>query len=152
MSNSQSQVLQQRQEKAELLTSEGVPLYSNRYRPGATVADIRNRFKDQSKEDIEKIEETFAVAGRIMARRDYGKSVFFDIQDHSGRIQAYLQKNSVSPETFELFKKLDIGDIVGLSGRLFVTRTGELTIMVTSLELVTKSLSLWQRPLALGSR
>ena len=70
-------------------------------------------FDGQAAEDIEKIEDTYAVAGRIMARRDYGKSVFFDVKDQTGRIQAYLRKNAVSPETFELFKKLDIGDIVG---------------------------------------
>jgi lysyl-tRNA synthetase class 2 len=140
MSNSQSQVIQQRQEKADSLTNDGVPLYSNQYRPGTTVAEIRERVDGQTAEDIEKNEERYAVAGRVMARRDYGKSVFFDVKDQSGRIQAYLRKNAVSPETFELFKKLDIGDIVGLSGRLFITKTGELTIMVEALELVTKSL------------
>ncbi|MDY6852093.1 MAG: amino acid--tRNA ligase-related protein, partial [Thermodesulfobacteriota bacterium] len=140
MSVDQSQVVKQRKEKAVALQSQGRNLHPNHFRPKDSIAGIRDKCGESSAEELAGVEESFVLAGRIMARRDYGKSVFFDIKDHSGRIQAYLRKNQVPAEEFNLFKKLDIGDIVGLEGRVFRTKTNELTIMVTSLELVSKSL------------
>jgi lysyl-tRNA synthetase class 2 len=79
-----------------------------------------------------------------MARRDYGKSVFFDLTDASGRIQVYLRRQSGAEAALDLFKKLDLGDLVGARGRLFKTKTGELTLLPDHLELVTKAL--WPLP------
>ncbi len=135
----ESNLIKQRHEKAFGLRDEGQELFPNHFRPGTEIAELKRRFGQAEDDVFEKLEEVFCLAGRILAKRDYGKSVFFDISDHSGRIQAYIRRQDVDDETFRLFKKLDIGDIVGLEGRLFRTRTKELTIMTTSLELVTKS-------------
>ena len=121
------------------LRDEGVRLFPNTFRPRHSIGEIRERCEGLDAEQLESAEDNVVIAGRIMARRDYGKSVFFDVTDHSGRIQAYLRKNAISPELFDLFKKLDIGDIIGLEGRVFRTRTGELTIMTSRFELVSKS-------------
>ncbi|MBW2091238.1 MAG: lysine--tRNA ligase [Deltaproteobacteria bacterium] len=136
----ESNVLKQRREKALDLQTEGLNLYPNSFRPRTGISELHARFGQADAADLEQVEEVFHLAGRIMARRDYGKSIFFDIQDHSGRIQAYIRKQDVKSETFDLFKKLDIGDIVGLDGRIFRTKTRELTLLVSSLELITKSL------------
>jgi len=140
MIDQQSNVLSQRREKAKALEEQGVKLYPNHFRPKHVVSELGERFDQATEETLAQVEETFCLAGRIMARRDYGKSVFFDIRDHSGRIQAYAQKNRISAEQFNLLKKMDIGDLIGIEGRIFRTRTGELTILVAHLELVTKSI------------
>lgn len=137
---SQSQVIQQRRQKAEALQEQGVKLFPNTYRPVNTASELRERFQDVAGEELEKIEDVFSLAGRIMAKRDYGKSLFFDLKDHTDRIQAYIRKNDVPDDVFKLIKKMDIGDIVGVEGRVVKTKTGELTIMLSHGELVTKSL------------
>ena len=93
-------------------------------------------------EELEKITERFTLAGRLMAVRDFGKGAFISIQDRKGRLQAFLRKNQLGEKTFSLFKRLDIGDIVWIAGRVFKTRTGELTIDVeeNGLRLLSKSL------------
>ncbi|UQZ89486.1 lysine--tRNA ligase [Deltaproteobacteria bacterium Smac51] len=139
-----SPVIKARFDKAKELADGGLKLYPNTFRPEHKIAGLRERFSGLEHDDFEKMEDVFTIGGRIMARRDYGKSTFFDITDPSGRMQVYINKQSVDGETFAMFKKLDIGDLVGLSGRLFKTKTGELTIMANKLELVTKSL--WPLP------
>ena len=139
-----SPVIRARFDKARELADSGLNLYPNTFRPAHKIAEIAARFADTDHDAFETMEDIFEVAGRIMARRDYGKSVFFDLVDSTGRMQIYIRKQSVPEETFTLFKKLDIGDLVGLSGRLFKTKTGELTIMASALELVTKGL--WPLP------
>jgi len=134
------QVIKQRIEKAMALRAEGVKLYPNSFRPRISIGQVRAGFDRLSDEQLSGQDHDFIVAGRIMARRDHGKTTFFDVKDHSGQIQAYVHKNHLSPDQFQLFKKLDIGDIIGLKGSLFRTKTGELTINVSELELVTKSL------------
>ncbi|MDR0882168.1 MAG: lysine--tRNA ligase [Candidatus Adiutrix sp.] len=142
--NEAGPVIQARFDKARELAESGVNLYPNTFRPEHRTAALRERFGHLEHDDFETLADVFTVAGRIMARRDYGKSAFFDLADSSGRMQAYLRKQGVDEETFNLFKKLDLGDIVGLSGRLFKTKTGELTLLVSRLELVTKGL--WPLP------
>lgn len=139
-----SPVIKARFEKAGELADGGARLYPNTFRPKHKIADLAAEYSGLDHDAFETLEDVFTLAGRIMARRDYGKSVFFDISDPTGRMQAYIRKQSVDEETFALFKKLDIGDIVGLSGRIFKTKTGELTILVSGLELVTKGL--WPLP------
>ena len=139
-----SQVLQDRLNKGLDLAKSGVDLYPNTFRPKHKAALLVERFAEFDEEALTAIEETFVLAGRMMARRDYGKSVFFDIMDSSGKIQAYIRKQSVTEDVYNLFKQLDIGDIVGFSGKIFKTKTGELSILVNDLELVTKGL--WPLP------
>jgi len=136
----ENSVIMKRQDKAAQLKSGGLNLYPNHFRPANRIAELRARFADIDGPALEKMEDIFVVAGRIMARRDYGKSVFFDVLDDGAGIQAYLRRQDITPEDYELFKNLDIGDIVGLRGRVFRTRSGELTLLVNGLELVTKSL------------
>ena len=94
--------------------------------------------------ELDRLEELqslkFTIAGRVMAIRSFGKAAFIQVQDRSGdRLQAHLEKRMVGPEAYDLFKKLDVGDFVGLAGPLFRTRTNELTLRVENLALVTKS-------------
>ena len=140
MEEQQSQVIKQRREKADELKNEGASLFPNRYRPDTHISDLRDRFEQMSGEELEQVADNFSVAGRIMARRDYGKSAFIDLKDSTGLIQVYVRKNDIPQERFALFKKLDIGDIIGVTGRIFKTRTNELTLVANDLELVTKSL------------
>lgn len=134
-----SNVLKSRREKAEALKKEGHNLFPNSHRPGHKISDLILRFENTPVEDFDKIEDKFSIAGRMMSRRKHGKTTFFDIRDHSGQIQICLSKNHVAPEVEGLFSKLDIGDLMGITGRAFRTRRGELTIMVETIELVTKS-------------
>ena len=139
-----SPVIRARFDKAGELAASGGRLYPNTFRPRHKIANLRARFGQLAHDDFETLAEVFTLAGRVMARRDYGKSVFFDLADATGRIQAYLRRQSIDEDTYTLFKKLDLGDLVGVSGRLFKTKTGELTILPSSLELVTKGL--WPLP------
>jgi lysyl-tRNA synthetase class 2 len=120
------------------------PIYPNTFRPQDQAGAIREELGEKTAEELESLSAVKVVAGRLMAKRDYGKSTFYDLLDPSGRIQLYLRREKVSPECFELAKQLDIGDLVGGSGRVFKTKTGELTILLDELELVTKGL--WPLP------
>ena len=93
------------------------------------------------KEKFEELEgKTVKIAGRIMSRRDMGKANFIDLMDGKGRIQCYIRINDIGEEVFEEYKKWDIGDIVGVTGMVFRTRRGEISVHVYEIELLTKSL------------
>ncbi len=134
-----SDLIRKKREKIESMKSEGIALYPNDVRVTATTENILNRFGDIDKEALDQVEERFALAGRIMAVRNFGKSAFINVQDRGGKIQAYVAKNKVGDDTYSLFKKLDIGDIVSFEGKPFKTRTGELTIEADTLRLLSKS-------------
>jgi len=82
----------------------------------------------------------YTVAGRIMARRDFGKAAFIQLQDRSGRLQIYVARDEIGEDAFNVFRKLDVGDIVGVVGKPFRTKTGELSLRASVLRLLTKSL------------
>ncbi len=132
-------VLKQRYEKALSLEQEGIELFPNDFRKDTDIARLREKYEHLNGEDLDNIGERFTIAGRIMAIRSFGKATFAHIQDHSGKIQIFLQKKVLGNEKYSLFKKLDIGDIIGVKGKLFKTRTGELTLDVKEFYLVTKS-------------
>ncbi|MEW5897576.1 MAG: lysine--tRNA ligase [Bacillota bacterium] len=88
-------------------------------------------------------DQEVAVAGRLMARRMHGKTTFADLQDLSGRIQIYLRLNDLGEDAYTLFGKLDLGDILGVTGKVFKTRMGEVTIAVQKFVLLAKSLRVW---------
>ena len=138
----ESELIKKRIEKIEALKADGVDLYPNDARVGDTTSSISERFGRMTPEELEKVTERFTLAGRMMAVRDFGKGAFISIQDRTGRLQAFLRKNQVGEKTFALFKKLDVGDIVWVAGRVFKTRTGELTIDVegNGLRLLSKSI------------
>lgn len=137
---SESELLKTRREKIENLKADGIDLYPNDVEITATTEDVIDRLGDLDNEDLEKIEDKFTLAGRIIAVRNFGKAAFINIQDRKGRIQAYVKKNIVGDDNYSLFKKLDVGDIVSVAGRVFKTKTGELTVQAEFVRLLSKAL------------
>ncbi len=124
---------EQRLKNMELFREAGIDPFGGRFETSGCIADVRELHDEKSENKVH-----VKAAGRITAFRIMGKSVFADIRDSSGRIQVYAKKDEV--ERFDLFKKLDLGDFIGVEGPLFVTRTEELTIRVCSYELLGKAL------------
>jgi lysyl-tRNA synthetase class 2 len=134
------ELTQQRIQKLEALRKDGIDPFPNNFRATHTSKDILEAFGSVSDEVLKSLDQKFCLTGRIMAIRDFGKASFIHIQDRKGRIQAYIQKNAVGEEAFQLFKTFDIGDFIGLEGKVFRTKTGELTIQVEAFGLLVKSL------------
>ena len=130
---------QQRLKKLNELKKEGINPYPNNFRVDTTTKQIRDAFGEMSKEELEQAEDRYTLAGRLMSIRNFGKAAFFHLQDRSGKLQAFIQKKSDN-DFFQLFKKLDIGDFVGIKGNPFRTKTDELTLQVKQLCLLSKSL------------
>jgi len=135
-----STLLEVRRKKLEECTREGSNPFPNDFTVSHTTEQLRKRFEQVEPGELEQIEEEFSLAGRVMSLRNFGKAAFIHIQDRTGTIQAYLQKDVLGDDDFTLAKKLDVGDFVGIQGRVFVTRTQELTIKVGQLQLLVKSL------------
>ncbi len=135
-----STVTEDRLKKAQQLVDAGINLYPSGYRPDLSVADAVERYGHMDGEVLEKESVPTKMAGRIMARRDFGKASFIHIKDRTGCIQVYVRKDKVADEKFKIFKLLDIGDIIGVSGSFFHTRTNELTLLADGLELLAKSM------------
>ena len=133
-----SELLLQRRRKVDVLWEAGINPYPNDYRPSHTSADLAVAYGD--KQTIEDNPQIFVVAGRIIARRSFGKAAFVQLQDRKGRMQLYVKKDAIGDEPFEAFETFDIGDIIGATGVPFRTKTGELSLHVTQLRLLTKSL------------
>ncbi len=129
-----------RQEKEKALRDLGIETYPQDRGPYATTEDVEKRFGAVPHDELEKGEERLSVAGRIMAFRDFGKSAFMHIQDRKGRLQVYVRKDVLKTPGYDVFKKFDICDIVGVRGKVFKTKTGELTILAEDMKLLTKSL------------
>ena len=128
-----------RQEKLKTLREQG-NAYPNDFQMDAWAKPLAEQYGAHSKEALEETTVEVAVAGRMMLRRIMGKASFAHIQDQTGKIQLYVAKNDIGDEAYDQFKTWDLGDIVGAKGRLFKTKTGELSVRVTSIELLTKSL------------
>ena len=135
-----SELIQQRIRKLDAFRKEGVDPFPNNFRVTHTSKDIQESFGSLSDEELKSLGETFSLAGRILAIRDFGKASFLQIKDRNGKIQAYLQRNIVGEQAFQFFKKLDIGDFIGLEGKIFRTKTGELTLQIQNFQLLVKSL------------
>ena len=114
--------------------------YPNDFRRDALAADLLAAHADTSAEALEAQPVPVRLAGRIMTRRLMGKASFVHLQDSSGRLQAYVQRDVIGQEPYAAFKQLDLGDIVGVTGTLFRTKTGELTVRAESVRLLTKAL------------
>ena len=135
-----SSIIEERKNKAEKLQAEEVNLYPAGYKIDITSSEAIERFGQMDEDVLEQESDSYAMAGRIIARRDFGKASFIHIKDRTGRIQAYIRKDKVPPEKFSMFKLMDIGDFIGIRGRLFKTRTGELTLLAEDLSLLSKSM------------
>ena len=117
-----------RREKANKLKEMGLDPYGQRFDRNAFSRDIKEKYQSVEHDEFENITDEYTVAGRIMFIRKMGKASFFTIQDKTGSIQIYISINDVGEDSYNLFKTADIGDIVGVSGRVMKTRTGEITI------------------------
>ena len=123
------EVLKERLQKIEELKAKGISLYSDVFRPTSRISDLLEPFVEGKQ---------VQVAGRMMTRRAHGKSVFADLKDETGKIQIYVKFDLVGKDQFELFELLDLGDILGVDGSLFVTQKGEKTIKVNRFVLLSK--------------
>ncbi len=135
-----SGLTEDRKSKIEKILEAGVSLYPAGYHVDLTAKEALLRYQKMDDETLERESIPVSMAGRIMSRRDFGKASFLHIKDRTGQIQAYVRKNKVSEEDFNLFKLMDIGDHIGVKGPVFRTKTNELTVLAESLTLLTKSL------------
>ncbi len=135
----ESELIKTRREKIAALRAAGVELYPNEVRVENTSAELKARFGALENEELSRVEEFFSLAGRLMAVRNFGKASFISIQDRKGRLQGFIQKKTLPEKDYALFRRLDIGDIVYIKGRIFKTRTGELTIEAGELRLLAKA-------------
>ncbi|WOI41459.1 lysine--tRNA ligase [Bacillus altitudinis] len=135
--NDQFQV---RRDKMNKMREEGIDPFGERYDRSHQSAQIIADYDEFSKEDLEEKAAQVTIAGRMMTKRGKGKAGFAHIQDLEGQIQIYVRKDSVGEEAYELFKSSDLGDIIGVTGTVFKTNVGELSIKATSFEVLTKAL------------
>src|SRR3989338_6127085 len=118
---STSEVLKERLEKIKTFQSQGTHLYQDQFRPTHSIGSVLEPFQEG---------KTVKAAGRMMTRRIHGKSAFADLKDETGKIQIYAKFDVVGEEHFQFFEQLDLGDIIGVEGTLFITQKGEKTIRV----------------------
>jgi len=136
-------IIKETKEKVKELRSRGLKLYPSGFRRDTTVEDVVHRFGKMDQDALKEITDTFTLAGRVMSIRNFGKAAFIHIKDGSGQVQAYIRKDRVGDDNFEIFTLIDIGDHVGITGQIFRTKTDELTLLADSIVLLSKS----QRPL-----
>lgn len=138
---SENELIQIRKDKLAALREKG-QAFPNDFERDVVAACLHGRYGEKSKEELAEVEDknSYKVAGRIMLKRIMGKASFITIQDMSGRIQAYLRKNDLPEGLYDDFKHWDIGDIVGIEGTVFKTKTGELSLHATNARLLTKSI------------
>ncbi|MBA3010398.1 MAG: lysine--tRNA ligase [Proteobacteria bacterium] len=133
-----SKLLQVRKEKINELRESGVRLYPNDFRPSCSVSELK-KVAVEEPDTLGENGRQFSVAGRMMAINKMGKSSFIRFKDGADQMQVYLQKEKVGDETYAMFKKLDIGDFIGVTGPLFLTRTGEWTLLADHFMLLSKA-------------
>jgi lysyl-tRNA synthetase class 2 len=131
--------IEQRREKLGQLRQQG-QAYPNHFKRQHLAGELHARYDAASKPELEELALQVRLAGRMMLQRDKGKVVFADLQDMSGRIQIFVRLDALGEAAFEAFKDGDIGDIFGVSGQLFKTNTGELSVKAGEVQLLTKSL------------
>ncbi len=136
--DSESRLLQARKEKINRFREIGLALYPNDFKPSHNVDQVLEMIKNNP-EDLGEKGRVFQLAGRMMAINKMGKSSFIRFKDGANHLQAYMQQNVLGEESYALFKKMDIGDFVGVEGPLFQTRTGEWTVLVKSFRLLSKA-------------
>ncbi len=135
----EAQLIEQRRAKLAALRAAG-NAYPNDFRRDALAADILAAHADAPNEELERAPRRVSIAGRIMTRRIMGKAAFVHAKDMSGALQLYVKRDEIGEAAFDEFKSWDLGDIVGAEGYVFRTRTGELSLHVERIRLLTKSL------------
>ncbi|MGD6879356.1 lysine--tRNA ligase [Bacillus infantis] len=129
-----------RREKMNSLREKGMDPFGKRFERSHQSQDLIDEYGEQEKEAIEEQNISVTLAGRIMTKRGKGKAGFAHIQDLKGQIQIYVRQDAIGEESYEIFNSADLGDLVGVTGTLFKTKVGELSIKVEAFELLTKSL------------
>jgi lysyl-tRNA synthetase class 2 len=124
-------LIEQRKAKLAALRARGIDPFKNKFTPAETCQQARANYAEGRE---------VALAGRITAHRDMGKSMFMDIRDQSGRIQIYAQKNALGDEQWDIFKHLDLADFIGVRGTMFTTKTNEISVKITSFVILAKAL------------
>lgn len=137
--STEAELLAQRRAHLDELRKKGTA-YPNHFRRDAIAADLHRDYGAKDKAEVESDSVQVKVAGRMMSKRVMGKASFAHLQDMSGLIQLFVKKDDLGEEGYNEFKNLDLGDIIGAEGKLFITKTGELSIHVSKLVLLTKSL------------
>ncbi len=129
-----------RREKMQSIRESGIDPFGKRFDRTHNTQQIKELYDGLTKEELDEKDIHVTIAGRIMTKRGKGKAGFAHIQDLQGQIQVYVRKDAVGDENYELFNTLDLGDIIGVTGTVFRTKVGELSIKVTEFVLLTKSL------------
>ena len=139
-----NQLMAERREKLKALRAQasaaGLPAFPNDFKPSAHAAELLASYGERDAELLAQQAIPARVAGRMMLKRVMGKASFATLQDSSGRIQIYVQRDAIGEEAYAAFKHWDLGDIVAAEGTVFKTKTGELSLHATRLRLLTKSL------------
>src|ERR1041385_255798 len=129
-----------RRQKLQKIEESGEIAYPNDFRPEQTASEISANFADVSDDELKASPVQVRIAGRIMSIRKFGKASFFHLQDAASRLQVYARSDRLGAEGYVRFSTLDVGDIVGVSGRLFRTHTKELTVEAQEVRLLAKCL------------
>ena len=135
-----SPLIRERQGKLEKLRRMGIDPYGLRWEVTALAGDLQQHYRNHTAAFFDSEAVAVSLAGRLMTLRDHGKTTFADLKDRTGQIQIYLREDRLGNEAYNLLKWTDIGDFLGVTGRLFRTRTGELTVAAVEFRLLTKSL------------
>ncbi|WNB92003.1 lysine--tRNA ligase [Bacillus sp. NEB1478] len=133
-------LLRVRREKLTALTEKGMDPFGTKFNRTHTASELISEYGEKEKEEVDSLELEVTIAGRIMTKRGKGKAGFAHIQDLTGKIQIYVRTDAVGEEQYELFDSIDIGDWVGVTGTVFKTKVGELSIKAKDFQLLTKSL------------
>ncbi|MDG3142121.1 lysine--tRNA ligase [Streptococcus suis] len=129
-----------RREKMAALIEQGIDPFGKRFERTANSAQLKEKYADKSKEELQDLNETAIVAGRLMTKRGKGKVGFAHLQDREGQIQLYVRKDTVGDDNYEIFKKADLGDFLGVEGQVMRTDMGELSIKATKITHLSKAL------------
>ena len=140
LGTTEREILAQRQRKAEALRALGVNPFGNGRAPRHVAQDLVARYGDLPAEEIAKDPGDWSVAGRCLAVRSFGKAAFLKVRDRSGDLQVWVKKDKVGDAAFEIYKLLDVGDVVAAEGPATRTKTGELTVEARAFTILTKSL------------
>ncbi len=138
--NEFNEVIKARIEKACTFLDAGLSLYPNDFKKNSDIGELIRDYGEMSAEKLATLDKEFIVAGRIVSLRSFGKVTFFHIQDQTDRMQFYVSRDGLGADVYSLFKKYDIGDIVGVRGTLFRTKTDEFTLEAKEVRLISKSM------------
>ncbi|AND78999.1 lysine--tRNA ligase [Streptococcus pantholopis] len=129
-----------RREKMSALLEQGIDPFGKRFERTAVSGQLKEKYGDKTKEELDALNETAVIAGRLMTKRGKGKVGFAHLQDRQGQIQIYVRKDTVGEENYDIFKKADLGDFLGVTGQVMRTNMGELSIKATHITHLSKAL------------